>query len=93
MLPFRRAAVCTTPGCDSGKPGLWQPVLEVRNPFDADPAAWVSIELHLCDDCKGEARVEDFTVPSIWGQVMTSWDPEMGPPVRHRTTLTFDRIH
>jgi hypothetical protein len=93
MLAFRRAAACTTPGCESGKVGTWQPVLELRNPFSPDPIAWVPIELHLCDECKAEATVKDFLTPDVWSQILAQWDNDYGPPVHHRTTLIFDRVH
>lgn len=92
MLPFRRAAPCTTPGCDSGEAGIWQPSLVVACPRTPTDPSWVPIELRLCDACKQDATVRDFLTPDIWSQILTAWDgPE--PPVQRLTTLAFDRIH
>ncbi len=92
MLPFRRAAVCTTPDCASGLPGLWQPVLVVRSPLAPDPA-WVPIELHLCETCKNEATLEDFLTAGIWAQILDQFDATTPPPIRRLTTLSWDRVH
>lgn len=92
MLAFRRAAVCTTPDCDSGQPGLWQPVLVIRAP-QVPEEAWVPIELKLCDSCKNEAQLSDFLTDSIWRQVLDQCAATTIPPVRRLTTLTFDRVH
>jgi hypothetical protein len=94
MLAFRRAAPCTTPECTSGDIGLFQPVLEVRNPITPDDVAWVPIErLRLCQTCYAQARVQDFLTDDIWQQILLAWDPSAFPPVRRLTTLTFDRVH
>lgn len=89
MLPWRTAAKCTTPDCASGKPGIWQPCLEVRGP---DMLSYVPIELHLCDDCKAEAQLADFLTDTIWTQVMLAWT-NGSPPLRRLTTLAWDRVH
>lgn len=93
MLSFRRAAPCTTPDCESGKPGVWQPVLVVKSPIDPDTPAWVPIELHLCHDCKQEADLSHFLTDGVWQQVLEKWDSELPPPIKRLTTLQFDRIH
>lgn len=93
LLPFRRAAPCTTPDCETGKPGLWQPVLVVCSPIAPEDAAHVPIELHLCDECKATASVEDFLVDSIWSQIVAAWDDPTIPPVRQRTMLQWSRTH
>lgn len=93
LLAFRRAAPCTTPDCDSGKHGQWQPVLVVANPLEADTPSWVPIELRLCDDCKKDARLKDFLTDGIWAQVLKAWSADTLPPVRRLTRLQFDRIH
>lgn len=91
LLKFRRVAACTTSTCSSGKPGLWQPALEVLSPDGS--VSWVPIDLHLCDDCKQEATVEDFCTDAIWSQVLLSWPSDTLPPLRNRTQLRFDRVH
>ncbi len=91
MLRFRRQFLCTTPDCDSGKPGIWQPSLVIRAPHVAEPA-WVPIELFLCETCKNEATLKDFLTDSIWEQVLEQMSVEAVPPVRRLTTLQFDRI-
>lgn len=93
LLPFRRAAVCTTPDCASGLTGVWQPVLVVASPLSPTAPSWVPIELRLCERCKAEATLGDFLTDGIWAQVLAQWDPHADPPVRRLTTLTFDRIH
>lgn len=93
MLRFRRGAPCTSPGCSSGKHGIWQPVLVVRSPVDIESPSWVPIELRLCDDCKAEADVADFLTDSIWAQILTQWEKELPPPVRLLSQLKFDRVH
>lgn len=91
MLKFRRTFLCTTPDCDSGKPGLWQPSLVIRAPgFDA--TAWVPVELFLCETCKLDATLRDFLTDSIWAQVLEQFDPTTPPPVRRLTTLQWDRV-
>lgn len=92
MLRFRRAAVCTTPDCASGEPGIWQPVLVVASPLEAGQS-WVPIELRLCETCKADARVSDFLTDGIWEQILAQWDALAPPPVRRLTSLTFDRVH
>lgn len=93
MLPFRRAAPCTTPECESGHMGMWRPVLVVSSPLAPEDLFYVPIDLNLCSICKVEAQVEDFLVDTIWSQILAAWQGEQYPPVRRRTTLMFDRIH
>jgi hypothetical protein len=94
LLPFRRASACTTPDCDSGTPGMWQPVLKIASPIDPAAGAWVPIELRLCDACKAEATLDDFLTDGIWAQIMAALEDEtVPPPTRARTSLTWDRIH
>jgi hypothetical protein len=94
LLVFRRAAVCTTPECVSGQPGVYQPVLEVRSPLAAEDVAYVPIErLRLCEQCKAEAKVQHFLTDDIWQQIMGAWTESTIPPVRRLTTLAFDRVH
>lgn len=93
MLPFRRAAACTTPGCVSGKHGIWQPVLVVLAPQALDAPVHVPIELRLCDACKAEATLDDFLTDGIWLQVLSVWPGTDWPPVRRLTTLQWDRVH
>ena len=92
MLPFRRAAVCTTPDCASGQPGTWQPVLVVTSTVNPEAVSWVPIELRLCEACKTEATLSDFLTDDIWKQILEQIESGW-PPVRRLTTLTFDRIH
>lgn len=92
MLPFRRAAPCTTPGCDSGQHGVWQPVLVVGSPVSLEPS-WVPVELRLCDQCKADAAVGDFLTDSIWDQILVNWPEPDAPPVRRLVSLQFDRVH
>jgi len=94
LLAFRRPdTACTTPECDSGEPGVWQPVLVVANPVDPTDTSWVPIELRLCDTCKAEASVEHFVTDDIWRQIIHAWDQPQWPPVRRLTRLTWDRTH
>lgn len=93
LLKFRRAAPCTTPDCDSGEQGLWQPVLVVSSPLAPDDRSWVSIELRLCERCKAEATTQDFLTDGIWAQILDAWTHHQWPPVRARTTLAWERVH
>lgn len=92
-LRFRRACPCTTPECESGDPGLWQPVLEVRSPMTPNAPAWVPIELRLCEGCKSDAEVQHFLTDAIWRQILHQWAVDDPPPVKRLTTLKFDRVH
>lgn len=92
MLAFRRAAVCTTPDCDSGQPGMWQPVLIIQAP-QVPEKAWVPIELKLCETCKNEAQLSDFLTDGIWRQVLDQCAATTIPPVRRLTSLSWDRVH
>lgn len=91
LLKFRRAAVCTTPNCTSGQPGMWEPTLEMLSPDGT--VSWAPLSLRLCDRCKAAASVEAFCTDAIWRQVLLSWQPDVLPPLRHRTQLRFDRSH
>lgn len=93
MLTFRRAAVCTTPDCDSGLPGTWQPVLEVRSPLAVDEPSWVPIELKLCEKCKEDAQLANFLTDGIWSQILSAWDDPATPPVMRLTSLTWEQVH
>lgn len=93
MLTFRRAAACTTPDCDSGDPGVWTPVLEVRSPFAQNDPSWVPIELRLCESCKADAQLASFLTEGIWSQVLANWDDPAMPPVQRLTSLTWERSH
>jgi hypothetical protein len=93
LLPFRRAAPCTTPECPSGQQGVWQPMLVVVSPLDSTNLSWVPIELRLCDTCKAEATMRDFLTDGIWDQVLAQWEATIPPPVRRLTTLSWNRIH
>ena len=93
MLSFRRSAPCTTPECESGEHGVWQPVLVVASPLAPDEPSWVPIELKLCTSCKESASVEHFLTDDIWAQVLSAWPDPTLPPVRRLVTLQFDRVH
>ncbi len=93
LLPFRRTQGCTTPGCESGQRGEYQPVLLARNPQHPEDVFHVPIELHLCETCKAEAELSDFLTDEIWSQIMLAWPHGEWPPVRRLTRLTFDRTH
>jgi len=93
MLSFRRAAACTSPGCASGKAGLWQPVLVVASPQAPDDPSWVPIELRLCDECHEDAQLADFLTDGVWLQVLSAWSHRDWPPVRRLTRLQWDRVH
>lgn len=92
LLRFRRPFLCTTPDCDSGQPGLWQPSLVIRPP-GVDTQAWVPIELFLCETCKNEATLKDFLTDGIWEQIIEQLADQTLPPVRRFTTLQWDRIN
>jgi hypothetical protein len=92
LLTFRRTFLCTTPDCDSGQPGIWQPTLVIRPP-GVDTQAWVPIELLLCETCKLDASLKDFLTESIWAQVLDQFtDPTTPPPVKRLTTLEWSRV-
>lgn len=93
MLSFRRAAVCTTPGCESGEQGTWTPALACTNIVDQSTLSYVSIQLKLCDTCKDDASLADFLTDDIWAQILAAWDPDDIPPSRDMTTLQWERAH
>ena len=93
MLSFRRAAVCTTPGCESGQQGTWTPVLACANTVDPSGLSYVSIQLKMCDSCKDEASLADFLTDDIWAQILAAWDYDDIPPSRDMTTLQWERAH
>lgn len=93
LLPFRRASPCTTPDCDSGKTGTWQPVLMVSSPTAITEPSYVPIELRLCEKCKEDAQLSHFLTDGIWSQILGAWDDPTRPPVRRLTVLQWDRVH
>ena len=93
LLRFRRSSPCTTPDCESGKAGEYQPVLEVVSATDATDIFHVPIELKLCEDCQKGAVREDFLTDALWAQVIMAWPSSEYPPLRSRTRLRFDRVH
>jgi hypothetical protein len=91
LLRFRQSR-CTSPGCESGLPAIYQPVLVLRKRPEDDPM-WAPIELRLCEVCKAQMSARDLLVDDIWTQIIKQCVANGDPvPVRLLSQLTFDRV-